>query len=59
MPAGGTLRFGDSGTTVTVTVPTPEAEFSATLPLADVVSAPSDTALQDSGDLIETRNVSP
>jgi hypothetical protein len=59
MPGGGTLRFGETGTTVTVTVPTPESEFSATVPLAEVVSAPSDAALQDTGDLIQTRNVSP
>jgi hypothetical protein len=59
MPGGSRLSFGETGSTVTVSVPTPEAEFAATLPLGEALSAPSDAALHDTGDLIETQNVSP
>ena len=59
MPGGSRLSFGETGSTVTVSVPTPEAEFVATLPLGEVLSAPADAALHDTGDLIETQNVSP
>lgn len=59
MPGGGRLTFGSTGTTVTVSVPTPESEFVATVPLEAFLAAPADAALQDSGDLIETGNVSP
>ena len=59
MPGGSRLSFEEKGSTVTVSVPTPEAEFAATLPLGEVLSGPSDAALHDTGDLIETQNVSP
>ncbi|GEM_PF-2892529 len=59
MPAGGTLRFGETGSTVTVSVPTPEEEFTAIIPLGEAIAAPLDAALHDSGDLVETKNVSP
>jgi len=44
---------------VTVKIPIPEGEFSATVPLQVGVGAPADHALQDHGDLIEIKNVSP
>jgi hypothetical protein len=59
MPGGSRLNFGEKGSTVTVSVPTPETEFFATIPLGEALSVPSDTALHDTGDLVETRNVSP
>ena len=59
MPGGSRLTFGETGSRVTVMVPTPEAEFAATIPLEEILAAPADAALHDSGDLVETGNVSP
>ncbi len=58
-PAGSSLRFAGKGLMVTVKIPKPEGEFSATIPLGAGVIAPWDAALQDHGDLIDIKNVSP